>query len=187
MAKLVFSAIESLDGYVADEAGKFDWAMPDEAVHAFINDLERSVGTYLFGRRMYEVMAVWETLAEGGDQPAFIEDYANLWRAASKIVYSTTLDAVRSSRTRIEREFDPEAIRRMKTEVVADISVGGPNLAAQAIAAGLVDEFQLFVAPVVVGGGARSLPDGVRLNLELVDERRFDNGMVYLNYRYERG
>lgn len=183
MAKLVFSVIESLDGYAADEAGRFDWAEPDESVHAFVNDLERTVGTYLLGRRMYEVMAVWETLGAVGDQPPFIEDYAKIWRAASKIVYSTTLDAVSSPRTRIERDFDPEAIRRMKREVVGAISVGGPNLAGQAIMAGLVDEYQVFVAPVVVGGGTRSLPDGVRLNLELLDERRFDNGMVYLNYR----
>lgn len=183
MAKLIYSAIESLDGYVADTTGRFDWARPDETVHTLVNELERSVGTYLFGRRMYEVMAAWETLGGGGDEPQFIEDYANMWQAASKIVFSRTLDAVRSSRTRIERDFDPEAIRRMKREVVGDISIGGPNLAAQAIAAGLVDEYQVFVAPVVVGGGIRSLPAGICLNLELMDERRFDNGFVYLNYR----
>ena len=183
MAKLVFSVIESLDGYVADEGGRFDWAEPDESVHTFVNDLQRPVGAYLYGRRMYEVMVAWETLDGLGDQPPFIVDFAKIWRAASKVVYSTTLDAVRSSRTRVERAFDPDAIRRMKREVAGDISVGGPNLAAQAIAAGLVDEYQLFVAPVAVGGGTRSLPDGLRLNLELMDERRFDNGMVYLNYR----
>jgi len=183
MSKLVFSAIVSLDGYVADETGRFDWAEPDEAVHTFINDLQRAVGTHLYGRRTYEVMAAWETLDERGDQPPFVEDFARTWRAANKIVYSTTLDAVRSSRTRIEREFDPEAIRRMKAESVRDISLGGPNLAAQAIAAGLVDEYQLFVTPVAVGGGRRLLPDGVRLNLELMGERRFPNGMVYLDYR----
>jgi dihydrofolate reductase len=183
MAKLIFSAIESLDGYVADEDGGFDWAEPDESVHTFVNDLERPVGTYLYGRRMYEVMVAWETLGGLGDQPSFIEDFARTWRAANKIVFSTTLDAPSSSRTRIERDFDPEAIRRMKAETVGDISVGGPSLAAQAIAAGLVDEYQLFVAPVAVGGGTRSLPAGLRLSLELKDERRFDNGMVYLNYR----
>lgn len=184
MAKLIFSTIESLDGYVADEAGRFDWARPDEVVHTFVNDLERHVGTYLYGRRMYEVMAVWETLDQLADQPpSFIGDFARTWRDASKIVYSTTLDEVRSSRTRIERVFEPEAVRRMKAEVARDISIGGPTLAAHAIAAGLVDEYQLFVAPVVVGGGTRSLPERVRLQLELVDERRFDNGMVYLNYR----
>ena len=183
MAKLVFSMIESLDGYVADAAGKFDWAEPDESVHTFVNDLLRPLGTHLYGRRMYEVMVAWETLDGLGDAPPFIEDFAKMWRAASKIVYSSTLDAVSSARTRIERDFDPAAIRRMKEEAVGDISVGGPTLAAQAIRAGLVDDYQLFVAPVVVGGGTRSLPDAVRLNLELVDERRFDNGMVYLSYR----
>lgn len=186
MAKLIFSAIESLDGYVADASGKFDWAEPDESLHTFVNDLERPTGTYLYGRRMYEVMVAWETLDSLGNQPPFIEDYAKIWRAASKVVYSTTLDAVSSERTRIERTLDPEAIRRMKAEAVGDISVGGPNLAGQAIAAGLVDEYQFFVAPVAVGGGTRSLPDGVRLNLELIDERRFGNGMVYLNYRSAR-
>jgi dihydrofolate reductase len=183
MARLIFSAIESLDGYVADEDGKFDWAEPDESVHTFVNDLERPIRTYLYGRRMYEVMVAWETLDGMGDQPRFIEDFAKTWRSASKIVYSTTLDATSSSRTHIERDFDPEAIRRMKALSADDISVGGPNLAAQAIAAGLVDEYQLFVAPVSVGGGTRSLPAGVRLSLELIDERRFNNGMVYLNYR----
>lgn len=183
MAKLVFSTLQSLDGYVADDAGRFDWAEPDESVHTFINDLERGVGTYLLGRRMYEVMAVWETLGSEGDPPPYIEDYAHIWRAADKIVYSTNLDAVQTSRTRIERDFDPVVICRMKEEAAADISVGGPNLAAQAIAAGLVDEYQFFVVPVVVGGGTRSLPEGVRLDLELNEERRFDNGVVYLNYR----
>jgi dihydrofolate reductase len=183
MAKLVFSMIESLDGYVADAAGKFDWAEPDESVHTFVNDLQRPLGTHLYGRRMYEVMVAWETLGALGDQPPFIEDFAKMWRAASKIVYSSTLVAVSSARTRIERDFDPAVIRRMKEEAVGDISVGGPGLAALAISAGLVDEYQLFVAPVMVGGGTRSLPDAIRLNLELVDERRFYNGMVYLNYR----
>jgi dihydrofolate reductase len=183
MAKLVFSMIESLDGYAADAAGRFDWAEPDEPVHTFINDLQRPLSTHLYGRRMYEVMVAWETLGGRGDQPPFIEDFAKLWRAASKIVYSSTLEAVSGARTRIERDFDPAAIRRMKEEAVGDISVGGPSLAAQAIRAGLVDEYQLFVAPVMVGGGTRTLPDAVRLDLALVDERRFDNGMVYLDYR----
>jgi dihydrofolate reductase len=183
MAKLIFSMIESLDGYVADAAGKFDWAEPDESVHTFINDLQRPLGTHLYGRRMYEVMGAWETLDGLGDQPPFIEDFAQTWRAADKIVYSSTLEAVSSARTRIERDFDPAAIRRIKEEAVGDISVSGPSLAAQAIRAGLVDHYQLFVAPVIVGGGTRTLPAAVRLDLELVDERRFDNGMVYLNYR----
>lgn len=183
MGKLVYSMIESLDGYVADAAGKFDWARPDEALHTFINDLERSAGTYLYGRRMYEVMAVWETLDRSGPVPPFIEDYARIWRAADKIVYSTSLRAVSSERTRLERAFDPEEIRRIKAESAADISIGGPGLASQAIAAGLVDEFQFFVTPVVVGGGTPSLPAGIRFDLELVDERRFGNGVVYLRYR----
>ncbi len=183
MGKLIFSAIESLDGYVADASGSFDWAMPDEEVHRAANELERSVGTYLYGRRMYEVMVAWETMGGDGELPAFIDEYATMWRAAEKVVYSTTLASVSSERTWIERSFDPEAIRRMKSESTRDISVGGPGLAAQAIAAGLVDEFMFFVTPVVVGGGVRSLPEGVRLDLELLEERRYGNGMVYLRYR----
>jgi dihydrofolate reductase len=164
---------------VADEDGKFDWAAPDDEVHAFVNDLERPVGTHLYGRRMYEVMAAWETI----DDPApVMRDYAQIWRAADKVVYSKSLDAVSSARTRLERDFDPEAIRRMKATAPSDISVGGPELAAQAIAAGLVDELHLFLTPVVVGGGKRSLPNNVRLKLELLDERRFGNGVVHLHY-----
>jgi dihydrofolate reductase len=182
MAKLIYSAIQSLDGYVADEEGTFDWAEPDEEVHTFINDLERPVGTYLYGRRMYEVMVAWETLDLAG-QPPFMQDFAEIWRAADKIVYSKTLDTVSTARTRIERDFDPEAVRQMKARAGRDITVGGPDLAAQAFKAGLVDECHLFVAPAVVGGGTRSLPDSVRLELELVDERRFAGGMVHLHYR----
>jgi dihydrofolate reductase len=182
MAKLIYSAITSLDGYVADEEGKFDWAEPDEEVHAFINDLERPVGTYLYGRRLYEVMVAWETLTLA-DQPPFMRDFAEIWRAADKIVYSTTLEAVSSARTRIERDFDPQGVRRLKAAAAQDITVGGPALAVQAFKAGLVDECHLFVAPIVVGGGKRSLPNGVRLKLELLDERRFGNGMVHLRYR----
>jgi dihydrofolate reductase len=167
---------------VADEDGNFDWAEPDEEVHSFVNELERPVGTYLYGRRMYETMIYWET-ADTSDQPPFIQDFAEIWRAADKIVYSRTLEAVGSAKTRIERDFDPEAVRRMKASAESDITVGGPELAAQAIKAGLVDECQLFVAPIAIGGGKRSLPDGVRMKLELVDERRFGNGMVYLHYR----
>ncbi len=182
MAKLIYSAITSLDGYVADEDGNFDWAAPDEEVHAFVNDLERSVGAYLYGRRMYETMVYWETAHTLADHPVE-QDFTEIWQAAEKIVYSTTLETVSSARTRIERDFDPEAVRRMKTSAERDISVGGPDLAAQAIRAGLVDECHLFVAPIVVGGGTPSLPDGVRLKLELLDERRFSSGMVHLNYR----
>jgi dihydrofolate reductase len=183
MAKLIYSAITSLDGYVADEDGNFDWAAPDEEVHTFVNDLERPVGTYLYGRRMYEVMAYWETAHTLPDQPPSVQDFAKLWQAADKIVYSRTLETVSSARTRIERAFDPEAVRRMKATAERDITVGGPDLAAQAIRAGLVDELQLFLTPVVVGGGNPSLPKDVRVKLELLDERRFGNGVVYLHYR----
>jgi dihydrofolate reductase len=182
MSKLIYSAIASLDGYVADERGSFDWAEPDEEVHGFVNDLERPVGTYLYGRRMYEVMAAWETL-DTADQPRVVRDFAAIWQAAEKIVYSSTLAAASTARTRIEREFEPDAIRELKAAAERDVSVGGAGLAAQALAAGLVDELHLFLAPVVVGGGTRALPDGVRLTLELLDERRFGNGMVHLRYR----
>jgi dihydrofolate reductase len=186
MAKLIYSAITSLDGYVADEEGNFDWAVPDEEVHTFINDLERPIGTYLYGRRMYEVMRYWETAHTLPDQSPFTLDYAQIWQAAEKIVYSKTLEAVSSARTRIERDFDPELVRQMKARAGRDLNVGGPELAAQAFRAGLVDELYLFVVPIVVGGGKRSLPDNVRLRLELIDERRFGNGMVYLYYRTNR-
>ena len=168
---------------MADEEGNFDWSAPDEEVHRFVNDLERPVGTYLYGRRMYEVMSSWETAPVDADQPAFMRDFAQIWQAADKIVYSKTLETVSTARTRLERDLDPEAIRVLKATAVRDISGGGPELAAQAIEAGLVDELQLFVTPVVVGGGKQSLPDNVRLRLELLDERRFDSGVVYLRYR----
>ena len=183
MGKLIYGAIASLDGYVADADGKFDWGEPDEEVHAFVNDLERPVGTYLYGRRLYEVMVVWDDAEAFSDQPPHIQDFARLWQAADKVVYSTTLDAVSTARTRIEREFDPEAVRRMKAAAERDLNVGGPALAGHAFRAGLVDECHLLLAPVVVGGGKQSLPDDVRLDLELVDERRFGNGMVHLRYR----
>jgi dihydrofolate reductase len=182
MAKLIYSTITSLDGYVADEDGKFDWAEPDEEVHSFVNDLYRPVGTFLFGRRMYEVLVAWEAISLA-DQPPFIQDFAEIWRAADKIVYSRTAETVSSARTRIEREFDPDAVRQLKATAERDIGVGGPDLAGQAIKAGLVDEIHLVVAPVVVGGGIEALPDNVRLDLELLDERRFGNGMVHLRYR----
>ena len=185
MAKLIYSAITSLDGYVADEDGKFDWAAPDEEVHGFVNDLERPVGTYLYGRRMYEVMVFWEAAETLGDQHPVMRDFAAIWQAADKVVYSTTLDAVSSARTRIERDFDPEAVRQMKATAGRDITVGGPDLAAQAIKAGLVDECHLFFTPIVVGGGKQALPSDVRLKLELLDERRFGNGVVHLHYRIQ--
>jgi dihydrofolate reductase len=182
-ARLIYSAITSLDGYVADEEGNFDWAAPDEEVHGFVNDLERSVGTHLLGRRMYEVMAFWESVPTGAGQAPVIQDFAQIWRGADKVVYSTTLASAASARTRIERDFDPEAIRQLKAGAGRDISVGGPHLAAQAIRAGLVDEYHLFVTPVVVGGGTQSLPQNVSLRLELLDERRFGSGVVHLHYR----
>jgi dihydrofolate reductase len=180
--KLTYLAIASLDGYIADEHGKFEWREPDAEVHAFFNDLERPVGTYLYGRRMYEVMLAWETLALDG-QPPHIQDFAEIWRAADKVVYSRTLEAATSARTSIEREFDPGAVRRLKAEAERDLAVGGPELAAHAFRAGLVDEVHLFVAPIVVGGGTRCLPEGLRVGLELLDERRFGTGMVFLGYR----
>jgi dihydrofolate reductase len=183
VARLIYSAITSLDGYIADEDGNFDWAAPDEEVHAFINDLERPVGTYLYGRRMYEVMAVWETDPTLAEHSPVMRDFAEIWRAADKVVYSRTLGAVSTARTRLERAFDPEAVRQRKARAGRDLSVGGPDLAAHAFRAGLVDECQLFLAPIVVGGGKRALPDNVRVKLELQDERRFGNGMVYLRYR----
>jgi dihydrofolate reductase len=183
VGKLIYSAIASLDGYVEDEQGKFDWSAPDEEVHSFVNDLERPVGTYLYGRRMYEVMTFWETLRPPSDEPAVMLEYAEIWRAADKVVYSTTLDSVSSARTRIERSFEPDAVRELKASAERDLSVGGPELAAHALRAGLVDECHLFLSPVVVGGGKPALPAGVKLNLELLDERRFGNGTVHLHYR----
>jgi dihydrofolate reductase len=183
MAKLIYSGITSLDGYVADEDGNFDWSAPDEEVHTFCNDLERPVGTYLYGRRMYEVMVYWETAHKLADEPAFVRDFTDIWQVADKIVYSRTLETISSARTRIERDFDPEAVRQMKAAAGRDITVGGPDLAAQAIRAGLVDEIHQFVTPIVVGGGKQFLPDNVRLRLELLDERRFGMGVVHLHYR----
>jgi dihydrofolate reductase len=183
MANLIYSTIASLDGYTADETGNFDWAAPDDEVLAFLNDQERPIGTYLYGRRMYETMVYWETASAGGDQPAAVSDYTRIWQAAEKVVYSSTLDTVSSSRTRLEREFDPDAVRRLKKAATRDLSVGGPRLAAQALAAGLVDECQLFLNPVIVGGGTPALPAGLRVDLELLNERRFGNGVVYLRYR----
>jgi len=183
MARLIYAALASLDGYVADEHGKFDWAAPDEEVHRFVNELERPIGTYLYGRRMYEVMVYWETVETAADQPTAAHDYAEIWRPADKIVYSTTLETVSSARTRIERTFEPEAIEQIKASGTSDISVGGAELAGHALRAGLVDDLHLFLNPVVVGGGSRALPDDIRLDLELVDEHRFAGGVVHLRYR----
>ena len=180
MARLVYATICSLDGYVADVDGKWEWAVPDEEVHAFVNDLERPIGTYLYGRRMYEVLVAWETM---DDEHPLMRDYAQIWRAADKIVYSRTLEEPASARTRIERAFEISAVRRLKALSAADLSIGGPELAGQALAAGLVDELHLLLAPAIVGGGTRALPDGLRLDLELLAERRFGNGFQHLHYR----
>jgi dihydrofolate reductase len=183
MAKLIYSAITSLDGYVADKNGKFDWAAPDQEVHAFVNDLERKIGTYLYGRRMYEVMLYWETAPTEGDSPFVERDYARIWRAAEKIVFSKTLAKPSSTNTRLERQLDPDAIRKTKAGSSRDFSVGGPALAGQAIKAGLVDEIHLFLHPIIVGGGNQALPDDVRVRLELLEENRFGNGVAHLHYR----
>lgn len=183
MATLIYAALTSLDGYVADEAGNFDWAVPDEDVHSFINDLERPIGTYLYGRKMYETMAGWETPDTIPDRTPAMLDFARIWQAAEKIVYSRTLQSVSTAKTRLEREFDPRLIRDLKARSSRDLSIGGPSLAAHAIRADLVDDYHLFVAPIIVGGGNPFLPGNVRTKLELLDERGFDDGMVHLHYR----
>ena len=182
MGMLVYTMLASLDGYVADEHGEFGWAEPDEEVHRFVNELQRRVGTYLFGRRMYEVMAVWDDPAMLVAAPACIREFGELWCAADKIVYSTTLADVRTGKTRIERGFEPDALRELKAAAEDDLSIGGPDLAGQALRAGLVDELGLLTVPVVVGGGTPWLPRGIRLRLELLEERRFASGIVYLRY-----
>ena len=183
MGKLRYTAITSLDGYVADAQGSFAWAAPDEAVHTFVNDLERDVGTYLYGRRMYEVMAYWETAPTDDDAPGFFSDYARIWQGADKIVYSTTAGEPVTARTKIEGSFDADAVRAMKEESDRDLSIGGPGLAASALRAGLVDEIRRFVVPAIVGGGTAFLPGDLRLDLELLDDHRFPNGVIYLAYR----
>ena len=183
MAKLIYSVICSLDGYVADEDGNFSWARPDDELHSFINDIERPIGTYLYGRRMYETMVFWETAEVTPDQCEPASDYAGIWRAAEKVVFSRSLDQVSSAKTRIEREFDAESIRRLKAEADSDISIGGPELAGEAIRAGLVDEYHLSINPIVVGGGNAALPSDARVELELLEQRRFDSGVIHLHYR----
>ena len=182
MAKLIYSVLGSLDGYFEDSDGRFDWAAPDEEVFAFVNDLERPIGTYLYGRRMYETMVFWETTSTEGE-PAVFRDFADIWRAAEKVVYSRTLPVPGSAKTRVEREFDPDAVRQLKLSSTTDISIGGGEVAGQAIGAGLVDECHLFFCPIVIGGGKRMLPDNVRSQLELLGEHRFKNGVVHLHYR----
>lgn len=183
MAKLIYSAIASLDGYVEDENGNFGWAEPDEEVHAFVNDVERPIGTYFYGRRMYETMASWETVSPSGDESAVSRDFAAIWQAADKVVYSRTLERPSTARTRVERVFDPAAISKLKGSADRDISIGGAELAGQALAAGLVDECHLYLGPVIVGGGKSALPRGQRIQLELLDEHRFGGGVIYLRYR----
>lgn len=182
MAKLIYTGITSLDGYIADREGNFDWSAPDDEVHTFINENESLVGTFLLGRRMYEVMVWWETLPLD-DEPPAIREYARIWKEADKVVYSTTLDTVSSTRTRIERGFDPGAVRQLKETADRDIAIAGPDLASHAIKAGLVDEYRVYVTPMIVGGGKQFLPDDVRLGVELLEERRFASGVVYLRYR----
>jgi dihydrofolate reductase len=183
VAKLIYSAIASLDGYVADENGNFDWAAPDEEVHRFVNHMERPIGRYLLGRRMYEVMRFWDSPQATADQPDVMIEFASIWRAADKIVFSRSLAVVSTGRTHLEREFDAASVRQLKATDQRDLSIGGPELAANALRTGLVDEIQLYLTPVVVGGGKRALPDGMRLDLRLLDERRFRSGVVYLRYR----
>ena len=183
MAKLIYSVICSLDGYVADEDGNFSWARPDDELHSFINDIERPIGTYLYGRRMYETMVFWETAEVTPDQCEPVSDYAGIWRAAEKVVFSRSLDQVSSAKTRIERDFDAESIRRLKAEADSDIGIGGPELAGEAIRAGLVDEYHLSINPIVVGGGNSALPSDARVELELLEQRRFDSGVIHLHYR----
>ncbi len=185
MAKLIYAAITSLDGVVADGDGNFEWAAPSEEVHAFVNDLERSIGTCLYGRRMYEVMAVWETM-DVEAEPEVMRDYAAIWRAADKVVYSTTLDAVSTPRTRLVNVFDANAVRAMKADADRDLSIGGPGIAAHAIRSGLVDEYHQFVVPHIIGGGTQWLPPDARVPLELLDEHRFADGVVHLHYRAAR-
>jgi dihydrofolate reductase len=183
MGKLIYAAITSLDGFIEDENGKFDWAEPDEEVHAFVNDLERPIGIHLYGRRMYETMAWWETDEHLGDPSPVSSDYAASWRAADKVVFSRTLKTASTARTRIEATFEPDVIRQLKSSAQSDLSVGGPDLAASAFRAGLIDECHLFLNPIVVGGGKPALPSKVRTRLALLDERRFGNGVVHLHYR----
>ncbi|MHA7270629.1 dihydrofolate reductase family protein [Arthrobacter sp. HLT1-20] len=183
MGKLIYTAITSLDGYVADAAGNFDWSTPDAEVHAFVNDLERPVGTYLLGRRLYEVMKVWDTFYGQDGLPPEMEDYAAIWHQAQKIIYSTTLSEPKAVNTRLERSFDAAAVRNLKAEAAEDLSVGGAELAGQALKAGLVDEVHLLMSPVMVGGGKRALPHGASTSLELLEQRRFGNGVVHLHYR----
>jgi dihydrofolate reductase len=183
LAQLIYAAITSVDGFIEDKEGKFDWAEPDEEVHRFVNDVERGAGTHLYGRRMYETMLVWETDPSLAAHSAVMRDFAEIWQAADKVVFSRTLKAATTTKTRIERTFDPEAIRNLKATTARDILIGGPDLAAHAFRAGLVDQYHAYLNPIIVGGGKPSLPEGVRLKLELTENRRFHNGVVFLRYQ----
>lgn len=183
MARLIYSTIASADGYVEDADGRFDWAAPDEELHRFLNELERPIGTYLYGRRLYQTMLYWETAHQDPEQPSYVQDFTRIWQAADKIVFSTTLASVSSARTRIERTFNPGMIRQLKQAAGRDMTVGGADLAGQALMAGLADELLLFLVPAIVGGGKPALPTGMRLDLKLLDTRTFASGAVYLRYR----
>lgn len=186
MARLIFTTICSLDGYISDASGGFDWSAPDPEVHAFVNDLERGIGTYLYGRRLYEVMVYWETTPTDDPVGDVEHDYARIWQGADKVVYSRTLEEVSSRRTTLERDFDPAAVARLVASAERDVGIGGAGLAGEALRAGVVDEVQVFVAPAIVGGGTRNLPDGVRLDLDLLDSRRFAGGTTYARYAVRR-
>ena len=186
MGQLIYSVIASLDGYVNDADGDFSWAMPDEELHAYVNDLMRPIGTHLYGRRLYEVMAAWQTMGTAPDDSAVARDFGELWRGADKVVYSTTLSAVDTPRTRLERSFDPESVRALVAAADRDVLVGGPGLAEHALGAGLVDEIGVVIVPAVVGAGTHYLPDDLRLDLELLDERRFAGGFAALRYALRR-
>ena len=183
MAKLIYAMNTSLDGFISDEEGNFDWSEPDEELHTFFNELERPLGTHLYGRRLYETMAYWADPPDLTEAPEYIRDFAEIWQDTDNVVYSRTLESASAPRTRIESEFDAEAVRAMKEDADADLSVGGPGLAAEALRAGLVDELHRVIHPVIVGGGTSWLPDGLRLDLELLEERRFAVGPVQLHYR----
>ncbi len=186
MGRLIYTTIASFDGYVADETGGFGWAAPDAEVHQFVNDLERDSGTYLYGRRLYEVMSYWETAPTDDPGADVGHDYARIWQAADKVVYSTTLTEVPTRRTRLERVFDPKAVAALVAGADTDVSIGGPHLAAHALRAGIVDEIRMLRVPALVGGGNAALPDGIRLDLELLDSRRFAAGTTYAAYAVSR-
>lgn len=187
MSRLVYFAISSVDGYTADTSGGFDWAAPDAEVHAFVNDLERDVSTYLYGRRMYETMQVWQTFGDDPDESPEVVDFAGIWRNADKVVYSSTLAEPVTPRTTIHRDFDPDAVRALIADAPSDVGIGGPTIAAAALRAGIVDEVRLILVPVAVGGGTPAFPHDLKLGLDLQEERRFGNGSVFLRYLVSRG